>query len=203
VDHFGDRIKEDERRDPSNDLVRIKKAQGQISAAMGQLRGLERDGRDALRYAGSKRLATMLSAYWVTHRSPGEAPSTPSARHHRPQYAHHYEGLVHQFISYRAPEAFKAVLRDIEIDLASAARSLKSSRGRHALVHRHDFILRLADFWHDIGKKVVSTPGSEFEVFCNYIFKAVGWPTRGLRSAISDAVSNWLNSHKKTRSVSK
>jgi hypothetical protein len=103
-------MKEDESRDRRIDLVRIQNAQDQISAALDQLQGLERDGRDALRYASSKRLATMLSADWVRHRFPGEAPSKPSARHHRPQYAHEYEGLVHQFISYRAPEAFKAVL---------------------------------------------------------------------------------------------
>ena len=207
VDCFCDWIKEEEHRDRGNDLNRIESAQRRISAALSQLQGLERDGRDALRISGSEPLARMLSADWVTHHFPRDAPSKPDRRQLVRQSARdstsEYEGLKYQFIWYRAPEVFKAVLRDIETGLASAVRSVRSPGGRHALRYRHYFILNIADFWYRIGKKVVGTPGSDFEVFCDYIFKAVGWPTTGLRNAISDAVRHWLNSRKFRARLSK
>jgi hypothetical protein len=36
--------------------------------------------------------------------------------------------------------------------------------------------MNLADFWQRIGKKPVGTRDSLFAVFCEEIFKAMGWP---------------------------
>jgi hypothetical protein len=207
VDDFRDWMKEEERRDRRNDLNRIEKAQRRIFAALHQLQGLERDGRDALRVSGSEPLARMLSADWVTQHFPRDAPSKPEriaiASSERPlvrqsarDSTSKYEGLKHQFIRYRAPEAFKAVLRDIETGLASTVRSLRLRSppgGRPTLRYRHDLIFNLADFWHRIGKKVVGTPKSNFVAFCHYIFEAMGWPTDGLDAAIPDAINDWRN----------
>jgi hypothetical protein len=167
VDDFCDWIKEEEHRDRGNDLKRIEKAQRGISAALSQLKGLERDGRDALRISGSEPLARILSADWVTHRFPRDAPSKPKriaipsserplVRQSPRDSTSEYEGLKLQFIRYRAPETFKAVLRDIETGLASAVRSLKSPGGLHPLRYRH---YSSPTFGTKLARRLLALPG--------------------------------------------
>jgi hypothetical protein len=203
VDEFCGWMKEQGRRNRFNDLKRIQKAQYWISLAGDKLHALDRDGRDALRYSGSEPLGRMFSADWVTHHFPNDAPTRQTERSIMRGRSGYYEGQKDAFIQNRAPEALKALLQDVVSRLDSAVRSLRSPSGQRPLIYRHYFIVNLANFWQDIGKKVVSTPGSQFEIFCEYIFKAVGWPTDGLPNAISDAVKDWLHLPKNRARLSK
>jgi hypothetical protein len=190
----------------AKDRERIDKISGRIAAALSELQGLGMEGRDALRSIAHP-IGRMLSADWIRQRFPDDdaAPPPPSnssmrsAMHgpeHRPERGpppepeDTYPKFL--FVEYRAQQTVTAVLRELHSCLAAPRKTLAADLGgRRPLKHRHYMILNLADLWHSIERKVSGSPNSEFAIFCQAIFEAIGWPTGGLNATIPVALREW------------
>jgi hypothetical protein len=100
-----------------------------------------------------------------------------------------------EFVSRRAMKATTAALMTIELGLEKTLRSLDlqpgSWGGRKRLIYRHSLLIKLAEMWDQVGKKVSS--GTEFAAFCESVARSIGWPTDGINSAIPDAIRDWRN----------
>jgi hypothetical protein len=207
------RMSQKKAADRRGDRDRISNMLARIEDARRQLRGMSIDGRSAVR-STAERLADILSGDWLGHHFPGEAFSkpTPGGRPPMRQPAHvttdeDVAFFNYQLIRDRAPETLNALLRDLEIALASALTSLDSGPGarggRQPLAHRHLVILNRANIWQRLGKKPVGTQGSDFAAFCEAIFEAMGWPTGGLDDAIPDALKSLRNRREKRARLNK
>jgi hypothetical protein len=189
------REKEANRRGDRDHIIDSRK---RIDQAQKELKWLGIDGKLAVRSAAA-RLADIVSGDWLRYHFPGDAPSrTSQLRISRdiPRFGRdpdrdrdrEQKHSNYQFIRYRAPETLRALLRDLESVLASALATLKADPrargGRQPLEPRRHAIVNLAIIWRRIGKRVVGSPRSGFVDFCHRVFKAMGWRTRGLDSAI-------------------
>jgi hypothetical protein len=183
------------------DGKRIETMRKRIAAAQYYLKGLEIDGRLAIRSAAA-RLADIVSGDWLRYRFPGDAPPVRSGIDRRHARSHYRDSTDephsnYQFIRYRAPETLSALLRDLDAVLASALTSLASDPrargGQQPLTYRHNVLVNLCEIWERIGNNVAGTPKSDFVEFCHYIVEAMGWHTGGLDAAIPPAVTNWRN----------
>jgi hypothetical protein len=185
------------------DRVRIEKIRKRIAAAQDELKGLGIDGRLAVRSA-AVHLADIVSGDWLRYHFPGDAPTRTSLTRGHPrgrdpdlERSNRQLHSNYQFIRYRTPETLQALLRDLDAVLASALTPLASDPrargGRHPLGYRQNVIVNLCEIWNRIGKTPVGTRDSDFAVFCELVFEAMGWPTDGLDSAIPDAKKHWLN----------
>jgi hypothetical protein len=98
----------------------------------------------------------------------------------------------HWFVQNRTADTLLAVLQEIEAGLGSALARLNAapgaSGGRETLLYRRILLVNLAKFWHSIGKKVSGGPDSTFADFCEEVMHSVGWPTKGVRSAVSKKI---------------
>jgi hypothetical protein len=177
------RAKAGNRRDDRDRIIKIRK---RITTAQYELNGLGIYGRLAVP-AAAEQLAAILSSDFLRYHFPGDAPP----RSMRQPGVEVYSNYV--FIRHRAPDILQALLRDLESVLASVLPPLDSlpgaRGGRQPLTYRQSAILDLASFWHEIGKKVVGTPNSDFVGFCRYIFEVWGWRTDGLGRAIPNAIT--------------
>jgi hypothetical protein len=198
------------------DRDRIKKMHAKISDMIHQLEGLGRDGRRAIRSIGEP-IADMLSIDWFRCRFPNdEWPSRgygrtvlrePVRQPIRGRSAEQIEtGRKHWFVRGRTADTLLAVLREIEARLGSALAALNAAPGayggRERLVYRHIFLINLAEFWHSIGHKVSGGSDSTFANFCEHVVFAVGWPTEGVRNAVSKAIKGWSVSKLPVRKIS-
>jgi hypothetical protein len=213
VDYVHESMSQKKAADRKGDRGRISNMLAQIEDTRRQLRGMSIDGRLAVR-STAKRLADILSGDWLRYHFPSEAPSKPMLGG-RPPMRQPTRGTTnedviyfnYQFIRDQAPETLNALLRDLELGLASALTSFDSvpgaRGGRQTLTHRHLVILNLANIWLRLGEKPVGTQGSNFAAFCAAIFEAIGWPTDGLESAIPDAIRSLRNRSKKRARLTK
>jgi hypothetical protein len=204
VDYVRESMSQRKTTDLKGDRDHISNARDRIIDIRKELLGMGIDGRLAVRTT-AERLSDILSGDWIRHQFPNDAPSKQMLGGDRapmrvPARVSTEADIFHsdyQFIRGRAPEILDTLLSDLETALASALISLNSQPGalggRKALTHRHLVILNLANLWLRIGKEPVSTPGSLFAVFCEEIFKAIGWPVRGIEAAIPDALKNLRN----------
>jgi hypothetical protein len=98
----------------------------------------------------------------------------------------------HWFVQNRTADTLLAVLQEIEAGLGSALVRLNAvpgaSGGRETLFYRRILLVNLAKFWHSIGKEVSGGPDSKFADFCVHVMHSVGWPTKGVRSAVSKKI---------------
>ena len=101
------------------------------------------------------------------------------------------------FVGDHPLETIGAVLSALEDAIKSALENFTflpgAKGGRRPLVLRHYFLINLAEFWHDRIGQVRVGQKSEFVTFCEAVSEAIGWPTDGLVSAVSDAVRDWRN----------
>jgi hypothetical protein len=164
-----------------------------IDQAQKELKWLGIDGKLAVRSTAA-RLTDIVSGDWLRSHFPGDAPSRRTRRIPRDSRDPDREQRDwekksnYDFIQDQAPETLRALLRDLESVLASALATLKADPrargGRQPLEPRRHAIVNLAIIWRRIGKRVVGSPRSGFVDFCHRVFKAMGWRTRGLDSAI-------------------
>jgi hypothetical protein len=88
-----------------------------------------------------------------------------------------------------------AALTTIGVGLEKALRNLdlqpRSKGGRKPLIYRHYLIINLAEMWDSLGNEV--STGTNFPAFCEGVAESIGWPTEGINSAISEAISDWRN----------
>jgi hypothetical protein len=204
VDYVLESMSQKKAANRKGDRDRITNMRDWVEDIREQLQDMRIDGRLAVR-STAEPLADILSGDWIRHRFPNDAPSKPMLGRNRPTT--HQSPRVrtdadvtyfnYEFIRDRAPETLNALLRDLQSALASALTSLNSHPGvlggRQPLTHRHIVIFNLANIWQQIGKKPVSTRNSDFAVFCETIFEAMGWPSDGLDSAIPDAIKSLRN----------
>jgi hypothetical protein len=212
MDWISERMSEKETANRQGDRAHIKKMHDQIVAAQRELNELGIDGRLAVRSVAG-RVADILSGGWLRYHFPGHAPSTPTRSGRPPPREDPREPTRdetysnYRLIRYRAPETLEALLRDLASALASALTSLdadpRTRGGREPLEIRNAALLNLVNIWHRVGKKPVGTRNSEFAVFCQTVFEAVGWPTTGLDSAIPDAIKHWRNREENPARLSK
>jgi hypothetical protein len=206
VGHIHDWMSREETTNRQRDRKRIEKMRKRIAAAQDELKGLGIDGRLAVRSAAVY-LADIASGDWLRCHFPGEAPSrtslmrgTPRGRDPDLERSNYQLHSNYQFIRHRAPETLQALLQNLESALASALTSIVSDPrargGRQPLTYRHHVLVNLCEIWRRIGKTPVGTRDSDFSVFCELIFEAMGWPTDALDSAIPDARKHWLTSVK-------
>jgi hypothetical protein len=211
VDHVNEWMSQEKAVDRRSDRARIINMREYIAAAQYELtkaKGLGVDGRLAVRSI-AERLADIVSGNWLRYHFSGHAPSRPmrSIRQSPREPGRDETYPNYQFIRHRAPKVLQGLLQDLKSALASALTLLDSDPrargGPHPLTYRMNVILNLANIWHQIGKTPVGTPGSDFAIFCELVFKAMGWPTDGLGSAIPDAIKDFRNRQKNTARLSK
>jgi hypothetical protein len=63
--------------------------------------------------------------------------------------------------------------------------------GRKPLTHRAYMLAALAELWRGLGRRPTSGANSQFGAFCEVVFRAIGWPTEGVSSALPDAIKLW------------
>jgi hypothetical protein len=87
------------------------------------------------------------------------------------------------------------MLKEIESGLEAAlqqqALESRAGGGRKRIFLRHYFIVRLADIWTEMDKKIVRSRKSDFVSFSDVIFETVGWPTDGIFDAVIEALNEW------------
>jgi hypothetical protein len=202
----------------AKDRERIDKISGRIAAALLELQGLGTEGRDALRSIAHP-IGSMLSADWIRQRFPDDDVAPPPAfnssmrspmhspernpeRGPPPEPEDTYPKFL--FVEYRAQQTLTAILRELNSCLATPRKTLaRDLGGRRPLKHRHYLILNLAALWHSIERTVLTSPNSDFAVFCQAIFEAIGWPTRGLNATIPAVLREWRYRQQKNGQLSK
>ena len=163
-------------------------------------------------------VARMLAAQWIIDNFPDDdyAPRKsfpPSSFQGRQSHREPLRGQKYfieeqtlearlQFVSHRPEKAATAALKAIAEGLDRTLRAIEHQPryrgGQKPLIHRHYFIVNLADLWTDLGREVSAGPTSQFAAFCESVASAIGWPTDGMNSAVADARTRWLHLRGKT-----
>ena len=97
----------------------------------------------------------------------------------------------YQFVRVRSKETLLTILREAERGIEatlSVIRADPEARGGAPLTYRRYMLANLAKLWRSIGKETPTSPQSEFAQFCEYVCECVGWPKRGVGSAIPKAL---------------
>lgn len=160
-------------------------------------------GGVALR-AISNSIGPMLSAGWISHQFPGDvlAPTKSRVdmvagrlrprmreRLRAPEYSIDELSLEtrYQFVRSRPKKTLVAILHGTKQGIEAALSVIKSdpeARGGAPLTYRRYMLANLAKLWRSIGKETPTSPQSEFALFCECVCECVGWPERGVGSAI-------------------
>jgi hypothetical protein len=100
-----------------------------------------------------------------------------------------------------------AVFKTIEASFADslmARKYLPGAKGGGAqLFPRQQFIVMLAIKWERLGKRVSTSPNSDFIAFIDNIMDAIGWPSDldgegdAVVAAVGRAIRYWRNLRKK------
>jgi hypothetical protein len=160
-------------------------------------------GRRALRLAG-RQIAPAVSNAWLQRRFPNdlEAPSEtrPPADYSplRPSLrdADWLREAENRLLDYRVDfmerrggTAIAKLIAD-EITVLEEGRRLivHLPDGRRPLTHRRYMLAALAHLWRRLGRRPTSG-ASSFGAFCEVVFRAIGWPTKGVNSALPSAIT--------------
>jgi hypothetical protein len=193
----------------SADLDRLKSINSQLKDIIQKVDEMGPRGGLALR-AISDSIGPMLSAGWISHQFPGDdlAPTKSlvsddmMAGRLRPHMRERLRGpeyfidelsleTRYQFARFRPKKTLIAILQREEQGIEAALSVIKSgpeARGGAPLTYRRYMLANLAKLWRSIGKQTPTSPQSEFAQFCEYVCECVGWPKRGVGSAIPKAL---------------
>jgi hypothetical protein len=208
--------REKQQPDRASDHDRLKAAYASIMEVAAALKTLGPSGRSAFK-ASAPIVARMLAAQWISDNFPDDehAPrksSLPSPSQGRQLRREPLRGQKYfieeqtlearvQFVSRRPENAATAALKTIAEGLDRSLRAIEYQPrywgGQKPLIHRHYFIVNLADLWVDLGREVSAGPKSQFAAFCESVASAIGWPTDGMNSAVADARTRWLHLRRK------
>jgi hypothetical protein len=110
------------------------------------------------------------------------------------------------FARHRTAPLICAILRRLEKGLKASITDLDAQPGarggRKSKKMRHLFLLNLVSFWASIGRRATSGD-SKFADFCESVFDAAGWPTRGVKGALPAAIEDWRNRSRKSKRLRK
>jgi hypothetical protein len=197
----------------SSDRDIVKTALKNVKKAADRTSRLGPSGRRAL-IAISPIVAPMLAARWICEKFPDDdyAPqrSSPSPHSNRmrgpmrpPMRAKEYfiEELTiasrDEFVRRRPANTISAVLKEIGEGLVETQRALAlrpgAGGGPKPLIYRQYLIINLAENWAALGRKVSMGLKSDFVAFCEVVAKSIGWPTKGMSSAIPKGINYWRN----------
>jgi hypothetical protein len=106
------------------------------------------------------------------------------------------------FARYRTAPLICAILRRFEKGLKASITDLDAQPGarggRKSKKMRHLFLLNLVSFWEGIDRSAASG-NSKFAEFCESVFDAAGWSTRGVKDALPAAIEDWRNRSRKRK----
>jgi hypothetical protein len=153
-------------------------------------------GKTALSIECERVLSPLVSTLWLCQRFRADSLA--------PQIA----GLVADFndrsLDQRRPLVGQRPLLVVNAILAELGRALNGSRlflcakaGRKRAIARHILICSLARAWNFIGRKVSTSPKSEFVQFVEAVLVSIGWSDSGIPDAVADAVRDLRNQSKK------
>ena len=196
--------------DRKSDRDQVKEIFSHINAAAAQTDKLGPSGQLALK-AISPFLASMLAAQWMNETFPDDdctpqrssVPESSGLREplrtsiRAPTYfiEEHSREARFQFVRQRPVKTVGAALKEIGRGLSEALRTFdlqpRSRGGQEPLLYRHYALVNLIDMWAEIGKEPSSGPNSGCTAFCESVVVAIGWPSKGLSSAMPDAIKHW------------
>jgi hypothetical protein len=197
--------------DRKSDRERVKEILSHIGAAVARTAKLGPAG-DVTFKAISPFIASMLAAQWMNENfqndiyRPQRSPLPEESSELRPPLRtsfraaeyfieeHSHEARF-QFVRQKPVETLAAALKQIAEGLSEVLRTFtfqpRSRGGQEPLLYRHYALIYLIDMWHEIGREPSSGPKSACTAFCESVVATMGWPTRGLSSAMPDAVKHW------------
>jgi hypothetical protein len=213
VTGFGDYLR-GERALPSReaDRLAIMKAAKDLRRAQQRLKKKTGPaGRLGLKMAG-RQMAPMISASWMRRRFPGDpavpdpiywpvdnrSGRTPARTPARPIDTDDLSlGQRIGFMRQRSALATVALLGDIADALEAGRLAIVHlPDGRKPLECRAFMLAALAELWHRLGRKPTSGINSKFGAFCEAVFEAIGWPTKGVNYALSEAIALWRSRYR-------
>jgi hypothetical protein len=96
------------------------------------------------------------------------------------------------FATNRGGDVLVAILEELAQALDDSRRRIvELPDGRKPLESRNYLMAALAQLWHQIGKKPTPGKRSNFGLFCEDVFAAIGWPVDGVNAALADAIETW------------
>ena len=187
-----------------DDRKRVKDAISAVEAVRRSLNGLGSDGKASLvLYECS--LSGLISPAWLHHRFPDD-PLAPKIAGLAPDFEH---SLDHRqcrlFIQNRPALVTAAICEELCQVLNGTLFLLKNNPttkgGRKRMFFRHNFICSLAEAWTFIGRRISTSPKSDFVGFVEAVVVSIGWSKRGIATAVAKAVKDWRRRNRAQKQV--